>query len=335
MLTICFPIGTRPEALKAIPAVEAFREAGHRVLIVISNQDRDAAASAFREYGLEVDYWLQSTYPEALHQQLEQLTVRLASYYRDTNPDIVAVVGDTSTAYAAATAAATTGKFLLHIEAGLRTPSLVSPFPEEYFRRSISLLADFHLAPTEIDRRNLLREGTQSECIMVAPNTIYSLAARKCLDGRQGNCLALISCHRRDVRDQDVIALLQILQSVALLAQCVSFVFLVHRRHDKRRAEWTRQFPEIQFLPLVPHQELLKMLSSALLVATDSGGLQEEAAFLGIPTVVLRDTSDRPYLIDGCRMVIGGAPSSPEALYRLKAIVLGMLSALHKDTEPI
>ncbi|RMD86903.1 MAG: UDP-N-acetylglucosamine 2-epimerase (non-hydrolyzing) [Alphaproteobacteria bacterium] len=315
-------LGTRPEALKLAPVITALRgTAGLRAIVCLTGQHRELVDDILPLFGITPDFDLDLMMPR---QSLVDLTARLLrgldAVIGRVDPQLVLVQGDTTTAMAAGLAALYRQKRLAHIEAGLRTGDLACPWPEEANRRIIRALAAIHFAPTETARRNLLVEGVASASIHVTGNTIVdalnAIRARPGGDARAGTArqlpkiarssrrrLLLVTSHRRESFGS---GLAQLCEALAELARRrdVAILFPVHpnphvravvHRHLAGRSR-------IQLVDPLTYPAFVACMSRADILLTDSGGVQEEAAVLGKPVLVLRRKSER---VEGIRN--GGA----------------------------
>ncbi len=225
-------------------------------------------------------------------------------WLRDTRPDIVLVQGDTSTAYAGALAASDCGLPLAHLEAGLRTTDPMRPFPEEPFRRRITPLARWHLAPTHDAAAHLRSEGIADHSIHVVGNSIADIL-RFTLENpiehdipwrSHGSRLLVMTLHRRENYQQGLVNVCSVLLKLAELEPELCIVCPMHPNPlvRTRLQHLLGGHPRILMIPPVPYSRFVPLLQEAALVVTDSGGIQEEAAYLGAPVLVTRSETERP-----------------------------------------
>ena len=239
-----------------------------------------------------------------------------AAIFHAKEPSLVVVQGDTASAAFASIAAFYQGIPVAHVEAGLRTYRMDSPFPEEMHRRAIALLARYHFAPTEDAQRNLLNEGILPSSILVTGNTVvdalaYTLsqeASRPPFALASGARLLLFTAHRRESHGKTLEGMLRALCSIVATNEDVVAYVPVHRNPSVRRItlDTLKGIPRIRLIEPPPFITFHHLLSQASLVLTDSGGIQEEAVALGIPTLVMRDTTERAEGIrTGCLRLVG------------------------------
>jgi UDP-N-acetylglucosamine 2-epimerase (non-hydrolysing) len=297
--------GTRPECIKLAPIVREL--AYRRVLAGIvanSGQHADAVRRTFAEFGIRCDVELPALPPAPnLSSASRHLTERLAGVIAHCRPSLVLVQGDTLTAYAGARAGTRAGCPVVHVEAGLRAPSVSDPFPEEWFRRRIADHAHYHFAPCLSAQRNLLAEGTPPERIHRVGNTgidslrtLLAQAAFAAPHGGAPRTQVLVTLHRRENWDgkADII--------------CDALIALAGRRPDLRMLLPVHPNPRIaprirhrlgghaQFTLVAPmgYREFILAAANAALVISDSGGIQEEVPHLGVPLLVPRSCTERP-----------------------------------------
>ncbi|MBF0785073.1 UDP-N-acetylglucosamine 2-epimerase (non-hydrolyzing) [Muribacter muris] len=327
MRHILIVFGTRPEAIKLAPLIKTLqRQAEFKLTLCATGQHRQMLDQVLHQFEIQPDIDLNIM---SAQQSLAELHARLLPALQQVlaqhQPDLVLVHGDTSSAFITALAAYYQHIPLAHIEAGLRTGDLHSPYPEEANRRLISVLAAYHFAPTPQARRNLLKEGVAAERIWVTGNTVIDalklmlqniaenapLAARLAADFAflepQKQCV-LVTCHRRENWGEP---LAQICQALARLARCrpnVQIVFPVHL-NPQLREPIARQLAGIENIFLLEPQAYLPfvyLMSRADLILTDSGGIQEEANGLAKPILLMRETTERTEAAEAGTMTLVG-----------------------------
>jgi UDP-N-acetylglucosamine 2-epimerase (non-hydrolysing) len=313
-------IGTRPEAIKLAPVVDALqRRPGVEVDVVLTGQHRALLDDVVAFFGLPVTVDLDVMTPA---QDLTDLTARVLvgvrDVLRDRAPDVVVVQGDTTTAFAASLAAFYRRIAVGHVEAGLRTGSLAEPFPEEANRRLVGVLARWHFAPTARAVAALRDTGVDPASIHLTGNTVVDalLAARSRVAGQlpagvpAGRRLILLTTHRRESFGAPMRAVFRAVSEV-VRRHDVDVVFPVHPNPAVRAAidEALTPSDRIHLLPPVSYPEMVALLDAATLVLTDSGGLQEEAPSLHKPVLVLRDVTERPEGVEaGVAWLVGTDP---------------------------
>jgi UDP-N-acetylglucosamine 2-epimerase len=319
--TILCVFGTRPEAIKMAPVVRALaaRPAEFQPCVCVTNQHQEMLDQVLELFALDVDHSLQvmssgQTPTEVAMRVLERLPPVLAS----TTPAAVLVQGDTTTTFAAALAAFYARVPVGHVEAGLRTWRRDSPFPEELNRQMTTVLADWHYAPTDWARDNLLRAGVAADTITVTGNPVTDALqwiAGKVGDGaaavpglRPGSRLILVTAHRRENFGAPFVAMCEAMRAVVERNADVELVYPVHLnpnvQEPVRRILNDRE--RVHLLPPVDYATLVSLLKRCEVVLTDSGGIQEEAPSLGKPVLVMRDTTERPEGIEaGTARLVG------------------------------
>lgn len=325
-------MGTRPEAIKLAPVIARLAaESAFEPVVVNTGQHRELIAPAIDRFGITVDRDLAVMTPG---QSLAGLTARLVTAIDDAliayAPDLVLVQGDTTTALAGALGAFYRRVGVGHVEAGLRTGDLASPFPEEANRRLATVLATLHFAPTELARRNLLAEGVAPDRVWVTGNMVIDAlldeVRRQRASGDADRLLArasqragadlatrpyvLVTGHRRenfgDGFDQICDALSRLAQGFA----DHEFVYPVHLNPNVRDVVLARLsgVRNVRLLEPQPYGEFVALLAGCRLVLTDSGGVQEEAPSLGKPVLVMRDTTERPEGVEaGVARLVGAS----------------------------
>lgn len=301
--------GTRPEAIKVAPVIRTLVEDDRFESVVVSTgQHREMLEQVNKRFGIEPDYDMGLMKPgQSLNELVSRAIQGLDPIIEKEQPDAIVSQGDTSTAMAAALAGFHRGVKIVHLEAGLRTGNIFSPFPEEANRKIIGQLASLHLAPTEQSKENLRRENFRSKDIVVTGNTVIDalLTAKEWdvafVDERlqalhsSEQKVVLVTTHRRENLD----AMTEIGGAVQDLAKAypdLVFALPLHLNPKVRNAV----LPEVERLPNViitdplSYDQFTALLNRAYLVLTDSGGVQEEAPSLGKPVLVMRENTERP-----------------------------------------
>lgn len=313
--------GTRPEAIKVCPLVrELQKHEEFQVEVCVTAQHRQMLDQVLEVFDVIPDVDLNVMKP---NQTLAELTGRVLSgvdsYLKESRPDIILIQGDTTTVMAAAMAAFYNHIRIGHIEAGLRTGNLYSPWPEEGNRIIAGHLADYHFCPTETSQKNLLREGIPAERLFVTGNTVIDAlfwvterqkhnpvripeVSSELQPGNDIPELVLITGHRRENFGDGFI---NICQAIADLAECfpkVEFVYPVHLNPQVRVAVdnilQPAAFGNVHLLPPLAYEPFVALMNRACIILTDSGGVQEEAPSLGKPVLVMRDTTERPEAVE-------------------------------------
>ncbi|KVS42250.1 non-hydrolyzing UDP-N-acetylglucosamine 2-epimerase [Burkholderia ubonensis] len=325
-------MGTRPEVIKLAPVVAALR-ADVETFVCATGQHREMLAQALKFFGIAPDASLDTMSPG---QSLNMLSARLLSALDETlsqfKPDWVLVQGDTTTAFCAGLAAFHRGIPVGHVEAGLRTGDLSSPFPEEANRSLLSRIVNLHFAPTRHACEQLLREGVPSERIVVVGNTVVDaidmvreawtteLPASPLAPwtGREKGHI-LVTCHRRENFGD-------VLQNICVMLRDLCgrysehrWVFPVHLNPSVREPVLRElgNIPNLVLLEPVDYPTSLRLISESVLVVSDSGGIQEEAPSFGVPVVVMRKHTERREGVDAGFATLAG--QTPEGIERAVA----------------
>jgi UDP-N-acetylglucosamine 2-epimerase (non-hydrolysing) len=316
--------GTRPEAIKLAPVVAAMRAAGRVTPVLVASGQHPTmvvqALEAFDQYPdvvLEVERTTGSQ-PELL----TELVRRLDELFAERNPAAVLVQGDTTTTLAGAMAAFWRHIPVVHLEAGLRSGDLESPFPEEANRRLVAQIAKLHLAPTPLAAMNLIDESIPADDVLISGNTVVDAtlavagrklpyanaevaAARAASHGRR---LILVTAHRRESWGAPLGRILQAVQALVHRYPDVEVVLPSHP-NPAVRAHIEAVLGGVDRITVtdpLPYPDLSRLLSEAYLVLTDSGGIQEEAPSFGVPALVLREVTERvESLHAGCARLVG------------------------------
>lgn len=306
--------GTRPEALKCFPVARAaLANPGFITEICVTAQHREMVDGVLKLTGLPVHYDLNIMQPgQTLFDVTTRVLTGMAQVLKNSKPDIVMVQGDTTTAAAAALAAFYSRIPVAHIEAGLRSHDINSPFPEELNRKIVGEIATWHFAPTAEARENLIGEGKKPGSIFVTGNTVidtllhfsgamdddellsHELAARFPFLDRSKK-LILVTGHRRENFDGGIERICTALKVLAARGD-VQIVYPVHPNPNVREVVEAelRDLPNIHLIDPQDYLPFLYLQKRSYLVLTDSGGVQEEAPSLGKPVLVLRENTERP-----------------------------------------
>lgn len=306
--------GTRPEAIKVAPVVRALRTApGMSSVTVVTGQHREMLDQVNEIFEITPDQDLNIfSHGQTLAQITARVLERLDPLLLAERPDVVIVQGDTTTSTAAALAAFYRGIPVVHLEAGLRSGNILSPFPEEANRKITSQVARLHLAPTRRSRENLLREGIRAEDVVVTGNTVIDAlltAVNKDAHfsdpmleklSNAGDSVLLVTTHRRENWGD---AMNSVGRALARLAHEFADYWIVlpaHRNPIVRESLLPHlvHCPNVIVTEPLPYGEFTRLLSMARIVLTDSGGVQEEAPSLAKPVLVMRENTERPEAIE-------------------------------------
>ena len=325
MKTILLVFGTRPEAIKMAPLVKAFEKhpQDFTTLVCVTGQHREMLDQVLHLFDIVPDYDLNiMKQGQDLYDVTARVLVGMRDVLKQAKPDVVLVHGDTTTSTAAALAAFYQQIPVGHVEAGLRTHDIYSPWPEEMNRQITGRIATYHFAPTPLAQENLLKENIPPQHITVTGNTVidalYAVVEKiqqdRSLSGElterlqaagydplrigQGRRLVLITGHRRENFGEGFRNICRAIKTLSEKYPEVDFVYPMHLNPNVRRpiAEVFGQQhgANLFFIEPLKYLEFVFLMEKSTLVLTDSGGIQEEAPGLGKPVLVMRDTTERP-----------------------------------------
>lgn len=316
--TILFIFGTRPEAIKLSPLIHEFKKnEKFKTLVAVTAQHREMLDQVLNFFNITPDYDLNLMKE---NQSLEGLTINLIEkvsiIVKKIKPNYIFIQGDTTSTFIGALTAYYNKIQICHIEAGLRTFNKYSPWPEEGNRLMTTQITDYHFAPTENNRSNLLNENISGSRIYVTGNTVIdalfmSLKLLRKGSEIQNNILkkfvkisrqieskkiVLITLHRRENFGNRHLGILKAIRSLSNNYTHIQFVFPVHPNPNIRNcvAEVLSNTKNVHLIDPLAYHEFVYLMSRSYLILTDSGGVQEEAPALGIPTFVLRENTERP-----------------------------------------
>jgi len=309
-------IGTRPEAIKLAPVVLQLRERGVETIVIGTGQHRDLVDPVLELFGVTLDHDLQIMQADAtLNMVLSRAVARLGEALERLRPNLVVVQGDTTSALGGALAAFNCGIPVAHVEAGLRSHDLALPYPEEMHRRVISVVTQWHFAPTKHAAAELRAERVPGQ-IVVTGNTVVDavnfILASKPVSGSDApdpkRPYILATAHRRESWGAPIRNIALGLRDVLAAHPDVSVVFATHPNPKARRPveEVLGTEPRAMVRGAMEYDEFLALLRGAVLAVTDSGGIQEEGPTLGIPVLVTRAVTERPEgLVAGAVRMVG------------------------------
>ncbi len=318
MKKIMLAFGTRPEAIKMAPLVLALQKRGtFSVRVCVTGQHREMLREVLAAFGIVPDFDLDIMREgQSLAAVTAAVLTNLTPYLQKESPDLLLVHGDTASAFASALAAFDLQIPIGHVEAGLRTYDMQSPFPEEWNRRAISLLAHYHFAPTARARENLLREGIGEEAVFLTGNTVLDTLkstvrreySHPLLARSEGKRRILLTAHRRENFGAPM---QNIFRAVRRVCERRKNLFVIYPAHPNPRVRQAAEsaFSGCENLFMTEPLGVLdfhNILARCELVLTDSGGVQEEAAALGRPTLVLRNCTEREEgVLSGALRLVG------------------------------
>ncbi len=324
--TVLRGFGTRPEAIILCPRVnERKRRPGFRASVCVTGQHREMLDPVLRTFGVVPEYDLDIMQKnQTLFDITCAILTRIRPVLEAVRPDVVLVHGDTSTTFATALACFYMQIPVGHVEAGLRTYNLASPYPEEFNRRAVGLITRNHFAPTETARQNLLREGKAENTIFVTGNTAIDALQTTVrpdythpqLSWAEGSRLILITAHRRENLGQPMENMFRAIRRVMDEHPEVKALYPIHMNPAVRtaaRAHLSGQ-ERIRLIEPLDVPDFHNFLSRSYLILTDSGCIQEEAPALGKPVLVMRNTTERPEGIAAGTLLLVG--TEEETIYR-------------------
>lgn len=299
MLTLCF--GTRPEAIKLGVVAAELRESGTDFAVVCSGQHNELLSGTPAENDLWPAHELRLRSSGNVVKWCERATAPLRAAFRHLDSSLVVVQGDTMTAVTAARVAKQSGLALAHVEAGVRSGNLDEPWPEEGFRREITQLADWHYAPTAQAYANLIAEGVAQNRIRFAGNPVVSALARyapyKAVTPPFPQ--VLVTMHRREwLQSGAVTDVYRALVAAAHTDERVTYVWPMHPAVATQIPTNDAYAPNLQLVAPLRYKDAILFLTQSIGVITDSGGLVEEAATLGVPAAIMRRYNDRPEAVE-------------------------------------
>ena len=331
MKKVMLVFGTRPEAIKMAPLVKEFQKNPEhfQTIVCVTGQHRQMLDQVLELFEITPDYDLDIMKAgQDLYDVTSRVLVGMRDVLKEAQPDVVLVHGDTTTSTAAALAAFYQQIPVGHVEAGLRTHNIYSPWPEEMNRQLTGRIATYHFAPTPLSRENLLREGVTEEKITVTGNTVidalYWVVNKVNTDAVLGNQLqealknagydvarlqngrrlVLITGHRRENFGDGFINMCTAIRDLTQKYPEVDFVYPMHLNPNVRRpihevfGEDLNNLGNMFFIEPLEYLSFVYLMEKATIVLTDSGGIQEEAPGLGKPVLVMRDTTERPEALD-------------------------------------
>ena len=322
MKKVLVVFGTRPEAIKMAPLVKGLQAESEQVqtVVCVTAQHREMLDQVLRLFEIEPQHDLNVMKP---NQDLYDVTCSVVSGLKPVlaaeRPDLVLVHGDTTTTLATSLAAYYARARVGHVEAGLRTGDKYAPFPEEINRKVTGAIADFHFAPTEMSRANLLKEGVDPASIFVTGNTVVdallSVVHKLKTDARlaaemaqrfsfldPSRRLILVTGHRRENFGEGFENICHALADIAAATPDVEILYPVHLNPNVRKPVSeilaARGLSNVHLIEPVDYLPFVYLMNRSHLIITDSGGVQEEAPSLGKPVLVMRDITERPEAID-------------------------------------
>lgn len=331
MKKILLVFGTRPEAIKMAPLVKEFQKYPDKfeTIVCVTGQHREMLDQVLRIFEIVPDYDLNiMKQGQDLYDVTSRVLLGMRDVLKEVQPDIILVHGDTTTSTAAALAAFYQQIPVGHVEAGLRTHNIYSPWPEEMNRQLTGRIATYHFAPTPLSKQNLLAENVKPEQIVVTGNTVIDalyLVVNKIKSDKEldkeleeillrsgydvnrlsdGKKLVLITGHRRENFGDGFISMCKAIQTLTQKYPDVDFVYPMHLNPNVRKpihevfGEDLSHLGNMFFIEPLEYLSFVYLMEKSTIVLTDSGGIQEEAPGLGKPVLVMRDTTERPEALE-------------------------------------
>lgn len=315
-------MGTRPEAIKMAPVVQALQEVSKevQVKVCLTAQHRELLDQVIRSFNLAVDYDLNIMTPgQTLVEITSRVLERLSKLFSENKPDAILVHGDTTTTLSAGLAGYYQQIPIGHVEAGLRTYDKYHPFPEEMNRRLVDAMSDFLYAPTEQAKKNLLSENIEEYKIIVTGNTgidalLYTAQKPYTFENRlleslgKERRLIVLTSHRRESFGQPMDEIFHAVSDLIDKNDDIEVLFPVHPNPNVLASvkKYLQDKERVHLIPPIEYVPFVHMLKKCYLILTDSGGIQEEAPSLGKPVLVLRDVTERPEAVQaGTALLVG------------------------------
>jgi UDP-N-acetylglucosamine 2-epimerase (non-hydrolysing) len=323
MKKVLLVFGTRPEAIKMAPLVKVFEKEKNIVSkVCVTAQHREMLDQVLELFDITPDYDLNLMKPgQDLYDITSNVLLGMKSVLAEFQPDVVLVHGDTTTTSSASLAAFYQQIKVGHVEAGLRTGDIYSPWPEEANRQITGVLANYHFAPTATSKSNLLKENKDEKNIIVTGNTVIDalfLALEKIKNDKaleskikeqiedlnyeikDDKKVILVTGHRRENHGQGFINICEALKTIAINNPEIDIVYPVHLNPNVQKPvkEILSDTPNVYLIDPLQYEQFIYMMNRSHFIITDSGGVQEEAPSLGKPVLVMRDTTERPEAVD-------------------------------------
>ena len=322
MKKVLLVFGTRPEAIKMAPLVKAFEnEPSIESKVCVTAQHREMLDQVLEMFDIKPDYDLNIMKPgQDLFDVTSNVLLGLKDVLNDFSPDVVLVHGDTTTTSSASLASFYNKIKVGHVEAGLRTRDMYSPWPEEANRQITGVLANYHFAPTTTSANNLLKENKNPKDIVVAGNTVIDalfLALDKIekndelkskiiesinsqYELKDNKKIILVTGHRRENFGDGFINICEALKTIALNNPDIDIVYPVHLNPNVQKPvkEILSNTSNVYLINPLQYEQFIYMMNKSYFIITDSGGVQEEAPSLGKPVLVMRDTTERPEAVE-------------------------------------
>ena len=324
--------GTRPEAIKMCPLVNELKTRPNiQTIVCVSGQHRQMLDQVLEVFGVVPDYDLSIMKDkQTLFDITTNILERIKFVLEEVKPDVVLVHGDTSTTFVTALACFYLQIPVGHVEAGLRTYNIYSPYPEEFNRQAVGIISQYNFAPTELSKNNLLREGKKPETVFVTGNTAIDALKTTVradyshpeLDWAAGSRLIIITAHRRENLGEPMHNMFRAIRRIMDEHPEVKAIYPIHMNPLVRQAaeEELGGCDRIHIIEPLDVLDFHNFLAHSYLILTDSGGIQEEAPSLGKPVLVMRNTTERPEGIEAGTLKLVG--TNEQVIYEIFKLLL-------------
>lgn len=347
MKKIMLVFGTRPEAIKMCPLVNELKKRSEiQVIVCVTGQHRQMLEQVLHTFGVKADYDLSiMREKQTLFDITSSILSKIKNILEREKPNVVLVHGDTSTTFVTALACFYLQVPVGHVEAGLRTYDIYSPYPEEFNRQAVSIISQFNFAPTERARDNLIREGKDRDKIWVTGNTVIDALQTTVdknyrhteLEWAKDSRLIFITAHRRENLGEPMHHMFRAIRRVMEEHDDVKALYPIHMNPIVRKAadEELSDCERIHLIDPIDVIDCHNIMARSYLILTDSGGIQEEAPSLGKPVLVMRDTTERPEGIDaGTLKLVGTEEESIYENFKLLLESKELYEAMAKACNP-
>lgn len=332
MKTIMLVFGTRPEAIKMCPLAQELKTRPDvNTVVCVTGQHRQMLNQVLEAFHLIPDYDLSIMKDkQTLFDITTNILNRIKAVLEEVRPDVVLVHGDTSTTFVTALACFYLQIPVGHVEAGLRTYNIYSPYPEEFNRQAVGIISRYNFAPTELSRQNLLREGKLPDSVYVTGNTVIDALKTTVragythpeLEWASDSRLILITAHRRENLGENMRNMFRAIRRVMDEHSDVKAIYPIHMNPAVRQTadELLGDDERIHIIEPLDVLDFHNFMARSYMILTDSGGIQEEAPSLGKPVLVMRDTTERPEGIQAGTLKLVG--TEEENIYRIFTLLL-------------
>ena len=325
MKKIMLVFGTRPEAIKMCPLVNELKNRKNIITkVCVTGQHRQMLDQVLEIFGVVPDYDLTIMKDkQTLFDNTTNILNKIKQVLETEKPDVVLVHGDTSTTFVTALACYYLQITVGHVEAGLRTYNIYSPYPEEFNREAVSIISRYNFAPTEVSKQNLIREGKNPDTVYVTGNTVIDALKTTVrddythpeLEWAKESRLILLTAHRRENLGEPMHSMFRAIRRIVEETPDVKVIYPIHMNPLVRKAadEELKGCDRIHLIEPLDVLDFHNFMARSYLILTDSGGIQEEAPSLGKPVLVMRDTTERPEGIEAGTLKLVG--TNEEVIY--------------------